>query len=234
MTATPYSARTRLTSAAKRPMPEISPMSPPTTFTEARVVGWRRQASELAATITLLSVRPVVAMPNSPSSNAAQRVDPGCSNAVRIWAASPPVNPASSLTSSGSTQPARNPARPMKTKSIGTKNRNSRKAIALPTTVPATSRSRWYVRRPTSISGRFSYFARSAEKRVCSAFTRWRAPVTSALILPPAADSSGSGVDDGDVSPRRTRRGAWPPRRPRDSSGSVRRAGPRRRRGPCR
>jgi hypothetical protein len=75
-------------------MPAIKPMSPPTTFTEALVVGGRRQASELEATITLLRVRPVVTMPNSPSSSATQRVVPGCSNADRICSAMPPVRPA--------------------------------------------------------------------------------------------------------------------------------------------
>jgi hypothetical protein len=111
-------------------------------------------------------------MPNSPISTAAQRVDPGWSNAVRIWAASPPVTPAPSLTSSASTQPARNPATPTNNSSSGTKKRNSRNAIALPTTVPATSRSRRYVRRPVSISGRSSYFASSSENRTCSVFIR--------------------------------------------------------------
>ena len=47
--------------------------------------------------------------------------------------------PALSLTSSASIQRARKPARPTRNRSSGTKNRNSRNAIALPTTVPAIS-----------------------------------------------------------------------------------------------
>ncbi len=120
----------------------MSPTSPPATLSDALVVVGSRQASELDATITLLRVRPVDTMPTSPSSTAAHRVLPGWSNAERICSARAPLTPASSATSSASTQLARNPATPTTNTSSGTKNKNKRNASALPTTVPAISRSR--------------------------------------------------------------------------------------------
>ena len=43
-----------------------------------------RHARQLAATSTLLSVRPVVAIPTNPSSTATQRVPLDCDKAVSI------------------------------------------------------------------------------------------------------------------------------------------------------
>ena len=55
----------------------MRPTNPPITFSEALVLVGRRQASVLDATITLLSVRPVVAMPTSPSPMANHAVESG-------------------------------------------------------------------------------------------------------------------------------------------------------------
>src|SRR3954454_5218578 len=125
----------------------------PTKRYDALVRTGSRHARQLAATVTLLSVRPALAMPNSPNPIASQRVDPGWFNAVSIWLAIVPVMPASS-SSRGPTTFANNPAIPTMNNSIGTKNRNSRKARALPTSEPGISRSRPYTRSPRSTGPR--------------------------------------------------------------------------------
>ncbi len=123
-------------------MENSSPMIAPINRGEALTCTGSFHARQLAATSTRLNVRPARAMPNRPASTASQRVLLGCVRAVCICAATVPVMPASSI-SSRPIRELRNPAMPTTVRRRGTKNRNSRKAMALPTKVPAASRSRW-------------------------------------------------------------------------------------------
>ena len=77
-------------------MPNSIPTIAPTKRYDALVRTGSRHARQLAATVTLLSVRPALAMPNSPNPIASQRVVPGWLNALSIWLAIVPVMPASS------------------------------------------------------------------------------------------------------------------------------------------
>ena len=138
----PSSKRMRLAIDATRPIPTINPTTDPITRSDALVVTGSRHARQAAVTITLLRERPAHAIPVRPANVAIQRVLVGCVSAVLICSASVPVTPAASLTSSGPVHEARKPNRPTTANSSGTKNRNSRKARALPTIVPADSRSR--------------------------------------------------------------------------------------------
>ena len=81
---------------ATRPTPAISPTIAPITRTDAFVRTGRRHARQLADTIPLLSERPVVIMPTSPTSTAIQRVLLGCVSAELICSARLPVMPTSS------------------------------------------------------------------------------------------------------------------------------------------
>ncbi len=123
-------------------MPNNRPTIAPITRGDAFVRTGRRHARQLAETIPLLSERPVVAMPTSPTNTAIHRVLLGCVSAELICLARPPVMPTSSGSTS-ETNSATNPSTPTTKSSNGTKNRNSRNARALPTIVPADSRSRW-------------------------------------------------------------------------------------------
>ena len=134
-------------------MPTSIPTIAPTKRYDALVRTGSRHARQLAATVTLLSVRPALTMPNSPNPIASQRVLPGWLSALSIWLAMVPVMPASSR-SWRSTTSANRPAMPTRNSSIGTKNRNSRKARALPTSEPAISWSRAYTRTPRSTGPR--------------------------------------------------------------------------------
>ena len=139
-TATPLSRR-RLTTVATRAMPAISPAIAPITFGDALARTGSCHAKQLAATSALVSDRPAHIMPKRPSRVATHRVELGCDSAVSIWLANAPVMLALSR-SSRSIAWAKKPSKPVKKRSIGTKKRKSRNAIALPTSVPADSRSR--------------------------------------------------------------------------------------------
>ena len=121
----------------------------PMARTDARARTGSRHARQLAAASCLLSVRPVMIMPTRPVAMAAHRVPSGWVNTSLIWSARPPSMPASVMSSREITSD-RNPATPMTNTSIGTKNRKSRNARALPTTDPAEARSRSYQRSPMS------------------------------------------------------------------------------------
>ena len=122
-------------------MPANRPMVPAITRTDALVLIGSRQARQLAWASALLRVRPVLSMPNKPRKTAIQRVEFGWARAVLIWSAIVPVIPASS-TSFAETNSAKKPSTPTTNRRSGTKNRKRRKAMALPTTLPAASRSR--------------------------------------------------------------------------------------------
>ena len=130
-----------MTITVTSPMPAMSPTIPPIERTVALGRGGRRHDRQLATAITLLSVRPVVSIPISPTPTANQRDDDGCVSASLIWRASSPVMPTLSM-SSEPTYDRTKPAMPTTNTSSGTKNRNRRSATALPTTLPADSRSR--------------------------------------------------------------------------------------------
>src|SRR5215211_3114866 len=133
----PSSMRRRLTIVDTTPIPTISATTELTTRSGALVVTGNRHVRQAAVTITLLSERPAHTIPNRPANVAIQRVLFGWVSAVLICAASVPVTPVASLTSSGSVHAARNPNSPTTNSSSGTKNRNKQKARALPTIVPA-------------------------------------------------------------------------------------------------
>ena len=128
--------------AETSPIENSRPMIAPITRGDALALTGCFHARQLAATSTLLRVRPARTMPKRPASVAIQRVLFGWLRAVLICDARLPVMPASSISSSP-TIDERNPKTPTAKSNRGTKNRNRRKAMALPTTVPALSRSRW-------------------------------------------------------------------------------------------
>ncbi len=111
------------------------------TRTDAFVLIGSRQPRQLAWARALLRVRPVLAIPKRPRMTAIQRVEFGCCKAVLICSAIVPVMPASS-TLLAVTNSAKKPSTPTTNSRSGTKNRNSRNAMALPTTLPAASLSR--------------------------------------------------------------------------------------------
>ncbi len=139
--ASPKCFRTRVTIVATSAMPATSPAIAPMTLVDAFVRTGSRQAKQLAATSVFVSERPAHSMPVNPRKVATHRAVDCWFSALSIWVARLPEIPADSMSAS-STNVAKNPSRPTKNSMRGTKKRKSRNAIALPTSVPAASRSR--------------------------------------------------------------------------------------------
>src|SRR3954449_5155229 len=85
----PRCSRMRLMIVAISPIAAMTPTTPPITFTDALEVIGSRHVRQLVVTSTLLSDRPVVAIPIKPRNTATQRPLPDCDNAVLICLASP-------------------------------------------------------------------------------------------------------------------------------------------------
>ena len=123
-------------------MPVMTPTTTPTTRTRTR---WRPPSSQDSALDKMsarVSDRPVVATPKSPMPIASHGVRVCWSNAPSISVASDPVIPASPATESMVEKRPIRPTAPTTSRRRGTKNRKSRSASALPSSVPAACLSR--------------------------------------------------------------------------------------------
>src|SRR3954463_16234371 len=95
----PRWSRMRLMIVAISPIAAMTPTIPPITLIDALDVIGSRHVRQLVVTSTLLSERPVVAIPIRPRNTATQRALPDCDNAALICLARPLLTLDAPLTS---------------------------------------------------------------------------------------------------------------------------------------
>ena len=140
--AVPASSRTRLITNDTSIRLLMTPTIAATARTLALTLPRADQARLLDATSALASDLPVIAIRNRPVASAISWAVRDWSCADRTCSASCPRMLPALLIDSASNWPDTRPVRPTQNRMNGTKNRNRRNAIALPSTDPADTRSR--------------------------------------------------------------------------------------------